>query len=124
MSEKYCTHVETTIAELKTRADRIRHAIGGEFPRAMMSASFRVKDKDRIAAQDMSDFGVKTSKTRVTDVYAARIAPGRAESKNKSLDEIHELGPAPGTAAGVAGRAAAVLGTLCVVCAIRVRVRN
>jgi hypothetical protein len=77
MSEKYCNHVESTLTELETQAEHIRSSIGRKFPKAMMSASFRLKDKNRIDAKDISDYGgVKSTKTQVTDIFAARLAPG------------------------------------------------
>jgi hypothetical protein len=92
MSEKYCKHVEASLMELEPKAEHIRYNIGRKFPKAMMSASFRMKDKNRIAAKDVSDYGgIKSTKTQVTDIFAARLAPGRGEVKNKTPDEINEI---------------------------------
>ena len=40
----------------------------------------------------MSDYGgIQSKKTQVSDIFTARLAPGRAEVKNKSADEINVI---------------------------------
>jgi hypothetical protein len=92
MSEKYCKHVEASLTEMEPKAEHVRTTIGRKFPKAMMSASFRIKDRNRIAAKDASDYGgIKSTRTQVTDIFAARLAPGMVELKNKTPDEIYAI---------------------------------
>jgi hypothetical protein len=87
MLPEYKGDVNKKVRDLAPLAESIREDVGLLIEGSMMSSSFRLKGLDRIAEKDLKDYGRRSKKTQVKDIYAGRIAPGRLV-KDKSESEI------------------------------------